>query len=292
MDVSIIIVNYNTYNLLKECIESILSKTEIIIYEIIVVDNNSPNRDIENLTFDFPKVKLIKNETNVGFGKANNIGSAHAKGNYLFFLNPDTILLNNSLLYFYEFYSKNQVKLSIGALGSILLDRENQINSSFSMEFGNFPKDIFYSFLRIFNLMKTQDKNVIINDYKKVCWCSGANIFINKDTYKSISGFDEKIFMYFEDEDIQRRLINKGFNNYVIQGPQIIHLEGGGVNYLSLNKKKVIDKSKFYYFKKYSNNLLIYSISKFLYSILTLINNIRSYGIRNSLIYFKEINKL
>lgn len=95
MDVSIIIVNYNTYDLTLDCINSIKEKTNNIKYEIIVVDNNSPNRIIENLKLE--NVRLVLNSKNGGFGYANNIGNKYAKGKYLFFLNSDTILMNNAI---------------------------------------------------------------------------------------------------------------------------------------------------------------------------------------------------
>ncbi len=83
-DVSIIIVNYNTYGLVLQCIDSVLKNTKGITYEIIVVDNNSPNREIEKLNKIYPQVKLILNDNNSGFGVANNIGSKAANGKYLF----------------------------------------------------------------------------------------------------------------------------------------------------------------------------------------------------------------
>ena len=104
--VSIIIVNYNTYNLLIDCIESIKTNTHNNLdYEIIVVDNNSPIRDIEKLPEVYQDVQLILSDENGGFGKANNLGSRLAKGEYLFFLNPDTLLLNDAISVLYNFIS-------------------------------------------------------------------------------------------------------------------------------------------------------------------------------------------
>ena len=103
IDVSIILVNYNTYNLVLECIESIEKFTTKNSYEIIVVDNNSPDRSIENLNSIFPYVKLILNEENSGFGAGNNLGFTKAIGKYTFFLNSDTLFCNDSLYYFIDF---------------------------------------------------------------------------------------------------------------------------------------------------------------------------------------------
>lgn len=96
MDVSVIIVNYNTSDLVKNCITSIMEKTKNVSFEIIVVDNNSKDGSVETIINEFPQVRVFPLKENVGFGKANNIGVQHAKGRYVFFLNSDTVLLNAS----------------------------------------------------------------------------------------------------------------------------------------------------------------------------------------------------
>ncbi|MDC5348150.1 glycosyltransferase, partial [Acinetobacter baumannii] len=118
-DVSIIIVNYNTYNLVLQCIESVIKNTKKISYEIIVVDNNSPNREIEKLNEIYPNVKLVLNTKNSGFGIANNIGNKYANGKFLFLLNSDTIVLDNSIYTLYKFMVENPC---VGACGGNLCD--------------------------------------------------------------------------------------------------------------------------------------------------------------------------
>ena len=105
-DVSIIIVNYNTHKLLRNCLISIIENTKRCSYEIIVVDNASTDNSREIAT-EFKSVKWIQSEVNLGFGKANNIGSLEASGKYLFFLNSDTILLNDAISIFYDFFEEN-----------------------------------------------------------------------------------------------------------------------------------------------------------------------------------------
>lgn len=106
MDVSVIIVSYNTCDLLKKCICSILEKTKGVSFEIIVVDNHSSDESVKVITESFPEVKIISLEENLGFGRANNWGSYKSIGKYLFFLNPDTILLNDAISILVEFLSK------------------------------------------------------------------------------------------------------------------------------------------------------------------------------------------
>ena len=130
MDVSIIIVNYNTKDLIKTCIDSIYGQTDQIKFEIIVVDNASKDGSQQMIKNEFPNVILIESPENMGFGKANNFGAKHASGKYLLFLNSDTILLNNAVRYFFDFSEQNNAN-KIGALGSILLDIDNNPTHSF-----------------------------------------------------------------------------------------------------------------------------------------------------------------
>ena len=130
MDVSIIIVNYNTKQLLADCLNSIYEQTKDINFEVIVSDNGSKDGSIEMLKADFPQVILIENNANLGFGAANNRGLAIAKGKYIFYLNSDTILLNNAVKYFFDYFEENGDKENIGALGGNLLNTQGYTTDS------------------------------------------------------------------------------------------------------------------------------------------------------------------
>ncbi|MCO7330921.1 glycosyltransferase family 2 protein [Riemerella anatipestifer] len=263
MQVSIIIVNYNTYTLLVEAIESVYRYTKDLAFEIIVVDNASPNRDIEQITTVFPEVQLINHSKNAGFGAANNIGAFAAKGKYLFFLNPDTFFLNDALSFYYSFYEQYK-KEKIGAVGTVLLDKEGRINASFSMEFLSFYEDIKMGVRRIFSLpQKSQPLLSSEERFHEVAWVSGANLFIDKQVFMGNQGFDENIFMYYEETELQYRLMQKGFKNYIVTGSKIVHLEGGSFDAkLSLGKKKIIDKSKLYYYKGRTPRVVYFLLKK------------------------------
>lgn len=125
MDVSVIIVNYNTLGLTSDCIESIIAQTSTVEYEIILVDNASTDGSKEVFAQD-KRIKYIYSDQNLGFGRANNLGIREAKGRYLFFLNSDTILLNNAVKLFFDFCEKNPDR-KIGAVGAVLKD-QNQKN--------------------------------------------------------------------------------------------------------------------------------------------------------------------
>lgn len=123
MDVSIIIVNYNTKQLLSDCLSSIKEKTFGIEYEVIVVDNDSTDGSQEMLRQDFQWVRLVESGENLGFGKANNLGMSVANGKYFFLLNSDTLLINNAVKHFFDYAESNS---DFGALGAILFGSDNK----------------------------------------------------------------------------------------------------------------------------------------------------------------------
>jgi GT2 family glycosyltransferase len=291
MEVSVIIVNYNTSKLLINCLKTIYQHTNDITFEIIIVDNNSPDRSIEKITSQFPEVKLLLHSDNAGFGIANNLGADIAQGEYLFFLNPDTLLLNNSIKFFCDFYKNYEDQLAIGALGSILLDEKENINASYSESYITFSDEIIYSIQSNFSA-PTRKEEFLNEDYKKVAWVSGADLFIKKDKFQS-NKFDENIFMYYEEVDLQKRLNNIGLYNYIIKDPRIIHLEGGSFNgKMSVNKKKIIDTSKFYFYKKHTASRMNFFINKQLFKALSWIKILKDYGMREASSYIKFLNSL
>lgn len=235
MDVSIIIVNYNTRDLLKNCLISIYKHTTEIDFEVIVSDNGSVDGSIEMLKKEFPQVVLIENNANLGFGTANNRGLAVAKGKYIFYLNSDTILLNNAVKLFYDYWETSPEKESIGALGCNLFDGEGNVGGSWS----GFPDPhtmlidtikMNYGLLKILVLrffgkniaIPAENKKVPLKKVGDVDCIFGADLFLMNDKY---AYFDENIWMYVEEADLQFQLMLAGKKRLLIDGPEIIHLE-------------------------------------------------------------------
>ncbi|WP_417939610.1 glycosyltransferase family 2 protein [Flavobacterium sp. RS13.1] len=256
IQVSIIIVNYNTKLLLSNCINSVIQHTFNLVYEIIVVDNGSTDGSVEMLQEDFANVVLVAANENLGFGKGNNRGVDVAKGDFIFLLNSDTLLIENSVFDLYQFFTNNENKLNIGAIGCKLVDLElNVCNSA-----GSFPlvindiKKYYYSFKN--KLFKTSFELIDIYDFNtpffEVGFVSGADLMLKRTTYKNLKGFDERFFMYYEETDLQYRLRKMGFQCYIITSTKIIHLEGGSINERKYsNFKRIINQvSRNYYFKK------------------------------------------
>lgn len=237
MDVSIIIVNYNTKQLLKDCLNSIYEHTKDINFEIIVSDNGSKDGSIEMLKTEFPQVILIENNANLGFGKANNRALAVAKGKYIFYLNSDTILLNNAVKLFFDYFEENKEKENIGALGCNLLDKQGNINASYASypNFNGKIKDLIHAnyglwkhifFKIIHKKIENTGKHKSIYEKKigEVGFIIGADLFIENNEFAK---FDEKYFLYLEETDLEWNLYKKtGKKCYLIEGPKIIHLEG------------------------------------------------------------------
>lgn len=270
-DVSIIIVNYNTKQLLADCLNSIYEQTKDIDFEVIVSDNGSRDGSIEMLKKAFPQVILIENNANLGFGTANNRGLAIANGKYIFYLNSDTILLNNAVKIFFDYWEKNGEKENIGALGCNLLDKDGNITLSYGNPLGeatsvnNFIKKRFWT---MYSSYKTAIKYYIFHKQLKevhknteylsftglVGYITGADLFLRNDEN---AFFDEKIFLYYEETDLQWRLSQKGLHSYLIDGPKIIHYEGGSENKTKLEVVNLssfsainIYKSSIYFLKK------------------------------------------
>ena len=291
MDVSIIIVNYNTKDLTIQCIESIKKHTKDIQYEVIVVDNNSTDGSVTAIRRKFENIIIIQNSINLGFGTANNIGSEKARGKYLLLLNSDTILLNNSIKTFFDF-SEKDIELCIGTIGGILRDAY----SNEAISFGSFPskKELIKSALYISNSNNkmTKKSRSIFNKkgYIQVDYVTGADLFIDRNLFIEFKGFDSDFFMYYEETDLQLRLAKSGRRNYIIDNTNIIHLESAsfskGVNNL---KRNLITNSMFTYFKKHSDTIT-FQVFKSIYLFLRLNTLLlRKYTIKENISYLKCI---
>jgi len=252
VDVSVIIVNYNTRELTSQCIESIYKYSQSISFEIILVDNNSYDNSLPYLKEKFPELLIIHNENNLGFGRANNIGAAKANGRYLFFLNSDTILIENVISSFFKFMETHN---NYASCGCNLVNTQNAPVPSH----GNLPSlkmELFSGpvgrFLRgYFNKYLSPTQTINEGNLKNPGYIAGADIFIRKEVFESLKGFDSNIFMYFEETDLYYRMKKNGFQSVVLPQLSIIHLGGGSFTSTdNLNKFRMMESSRSYYYKK------------------------------------------
>ena len=279
MDVSIIIVNFNTRQMTSECIDSIIEKTQGLEFEIILVDNASTDGSKEFFEKD-ERITYIYSEKNGGFGYGNNLGMKVAKGKYFFLLNSDTLLINNAVKEFYDYAEKDDKKR---VYGSYLVNQEGLYTCSFN----DFPAFTIYSYLK--RKIKKKETEPNIHNIKKVEVVCGADMFFNRYVYEHTGGFDENIFMYGEDCELQFRLYKDGYSSYLINSPRIIHIGKGSSKKKKKNTifKPLLWKSHFYVLKKHMSPLT-YIIARIYYSIIIFIR----YGITNRVpikILFKVI---
>lgn len=242
MDVSVIIVNYNTKNLTSNCIQSIIDKTLNVTYEIILVDNGSTDGSKELFEHDL-RIKYIYSDKNGGFGYGNNLGMKFAKGKYLFLLNSDTLLHNNAIKEFFDFAESHNFK----RIYCCYLTGED---GNYACSFFDFPAFSLKEFLkRILHL-----KTYVPIDYqnKEIECASGADMFFPKKAIEQVGQFDERIFLYGEEGELQYRMRKEGYRGYILNTPKIQHLEGKSST-PSLWKQGIKIKSHFIILKTHMN---------------------------------------
>lgn len=252
MDVSIIIVNYNTKELTKSCIDSVFEYTKGCSFEVILVDNASTDGS-ESFFKSDSRIAFIPSKENLGFGRGNNLGFEHAKGKYIFFLNSDTYLTGDAVSTLFHFAEDNQ-PLKIGALGTMLLDAKGRVNKPYAP----LPTtNVFRNLFRHLNIGK--DSHSVIQSklrkqgYSEVGFICGADLFVAKNILDQIGAFDPKIFMFCEEIDLCQRIVLSGYQNYVINNSDIVHLGGSSFDNQQKNfsRYKLATQSIIYYWSKY-----------------------------------------
>lgn len=243
MDVSVIIVNYNTLDLTNDCITSIVEHSSGIDYEIILVDNASTDGSKNYFKKD-KRIKYIYNEQNVGFGTANNIGARYAKGKYLFLLNSDTLLLNNALKLFFDYAEDHD---SQTMYGGFLLKGDKTPACSYV----EFPRTTFKEYFgSIFHRNKRDHYNYGV--LKPVDVIVGADMFVLKEDFDKVNGFDEHIFLYGEEVELQYRLKKNGIDRTLIPEPQIIHFISESTNKTKKSYTRIKMNGHFVFLKKHT----------------------------------------
>ncbi len=230
MDVSVIIVNYNTKKLTQDCIDSVFKQTAGVEFEVILVDNASIDGSVEAFEND-KRLTFVKSETNLGFGKANNLGFEHALGKYIFLLNSDTLLLDNAIKVFYEQMENRDS--SISCMGCLLVDAKKQRIHSYG-DFPNLHNEIFRRPLFFLPSLSFVDRGfdgkplaLIDDNCFEVEYVTGADLFIRREVINKLGLFNPDFFLYYEETEMQYRYKCHGYKNVIINYPMIMHLVGG-----------------------------------------------------------------
>ena len=254
MDVSIIIVNYKTADLIIDCIKSVLYHTTGIEYEIIVVDNASNDSFEQRISFVFSGEKNIRYlplDDNYGFGIANNRGVEIAKGRNVFFLNPDTILLNNAIKILSDFIDENP---EVGACGANLYNAEMKETISAEGFFPSISRVLLSTlFGRIFREKANKYKYNKNSFPLEVAYVSGADLMIQKKVFDDMEGFSPEFFMYYEETDLCYRIKKKGYKIKLLSQAKIQHLEGGSFTEkgIKTHKIKMMEKSRMIFYRRH-----------------------------------------
>jgi GT2 family glycosyltransferase len=275
-DVSIIIVNYNTISLLRDCLTSLM-QTECRVCELIVVDNASADGSAEMVASEFPGVVLVRNRQNAGFSKANNQGMKLAKGKYLLLLNSDTVVRAGAVEIMAEFLDS---QAAVGAVTCKLLNADGTIQASISNRPG--PVLLFFRLLGVSRLVSGDRARrwlsrtcgfflgKTIRSYLapytahdspvEVENISGACMMLRREVVQQVGFLDEGFFMYFEDMDYCVRLQNAGWKMYYLPQGEIIHLggmsSGGRMRNYSVHSYRAL----FHFYRKHFSHAMVVTV--------------------------------
>lgn len=260
-DLSIVIVSFNTRKITHQCVESIYKafrsykSDDSPSFEIILIDNASTKDDSAVYLAEYAKkhknILFIANETNTGFGPANNQGVKLAKGNYILLLNSDTLILKDAIHKLFAFYKKNENTKQF--VGPKLLNKDMTPQPSAAP---------FYSLPVIFGALFLRGDYWGLTRYsprtpQKVDWVSGACIMTTKNYFEKTGGFDESIFMYMEEVDLLYRALKLKMNTYFYSKAKIIHLGSASSNGKTFPILQVY-KGFLFFYKKHHSRLALF----------------------------------
>lgn len=230
MDISIVIVNYKSKDLVFNCLRSIFQADfslpeKRLVFEIFVIDNDSRDGIGADLAEHFPEVIFIQNHKNVGMGAGNNIGLKKAKGDYVVVMNPDTTAFTDTFIKLYQYMEKNP---AVGLIGPRQLNPDRSIQNSCY----RWPT-LFVPIYRrtpagLLPFARKKLSRYLMEDFdhqseREVDWLLGSFFFIRSEAMKKIGLFDERFFLYFEDTDYCRRFWKQGWKLVYYPLAEIVH---------------------------------------------------------------------
>jgi O-antigen biosynthesis protein len=254
MKLSVIIVNYNVKHFLEQCLCSVQKAIGGIPAEIIVVDNCSEDNSLDYLKPRFPAVQFIANTQNLGFAKGCNIGLKAATGNFIQFLNPDTLVPEDC---FQKCISFLESHADAGALGVKMLDGKGKFLKESKRSFPS-PMTSLY---KLFGLSKLFPRSSVFSKYHlghlkenenhEVDVLAGAFMMVKKEVLDKVGSFDEIFFMYGEDVDLSYRIQKAKYKNYYFAESSIIHFKGESTRKGSMNYVRMFYKAMSIFVRKH-----------------------------------------
>jgi len=253
LDISIIIVNWNTRELLLECLASIFETVKKMSFEVWLVDNASVDGSVESAKNKYSDINVIQNERNLGFAAANNLAFKQMKGSYALLLNTDATLIDSAAEELFNFMEANpKVGIACGQLLNTDGSKQNSI--------ANFPSLLSLlcneTFLRILLPNKFPSKRKKYTSPVEVDSCIGACMIIRKEAMDEVGNLDEGYFFYLEETDWAFRMKQAGWGVFFVPSARIFHAQGKSVGN-SANKKIMFYRSRYYFFKKWHKSTYI-----------------------------------
>ena len=268
LDLSIIIVSWNVKGLLRRCLDSIFQHpTSNLQFEVIVVDNASSDGSVEMVRAEFPQVRLMANEENLGFTRANNQGIAASRGRYVLLLNPDTEVLGDALGAMVDYMD---VHPDVGALGPMLLNPDGSVQSS-RRRFPTLATALLES--TVFQWELSRDNRILRRYYvldrpddevQEVDWVTGACILVRREAIEEVGLLDEGFFMYSEELDWCRRAKEQGWKVVYLPTARVIHYGGKSSEQVVPFRHIQFQRSKVRYFRKHHGPLWAWILRLFL----------------------------
>lgn len=261
---SVIIVNWNVRDLLRDCLRSIERVRDDPELEVIVVDSASADGSVGMVQTEFPWVRLIPCDENVGFPRGNNIGLAEARGHYLLLLNPDTIVQDDALMILRDYLTAHP---DVGALGPMLLNPDGSVQSSrrrFPTPATGFFESTWLEGAAPGVLHRYYALDLPDDTTADVDWLTGACIMVPRAVYEQIGGLDEGYYMYSEELDWCRRIKTAGWRVVYHPVARIVHHVGKSSEQAVTARHINFQRAKLRYYRKYHGRAVAGALRLFL----------------------------
>jgi N-acetylglucosaminyl-diphospho-decaprenol L-rhamnosyltransferase len=257
-ELSIIVVNWNSADFLRKCVDSIRRHTKDVSYEIIVIDNASFDGCDKTLREYAPDVIYIQSDKNLGFAKANNSAFRASRGTSVLFLNPDTEIVKPAIGILYRAL---QQLPTAGAVGARLLSADGELQTNCIQSFptilnqaldseyfrNRWPESPLWGTKALLNGQKNAE------EVEGIC---GACLMVTRDTFYRVGGFTEDYFMYAEDMDLCHKIRKAGYRNYYVPGAEVVHFGGNSSKQAPSNFSSVMMReSTWRFLRKTRGNL-------------------------------------
>lgn len=256
-ELSVILINYNDKDNLKECLLSLQEHLSPSLAEILVVDNSSSDGSVDFLQQHFPEVRLICNSENVGYARANNQGIRESRGKYILLLNTDTVVYPYTLNVLLEEIKAN---VRAGAAGPLLFSRSGECQVSFGRKVSFWGELLQKGFLNAYfkSKLKRSKKK------REVDWLSGACLMSRRDVLEEAGLFDGSFFLYFEDIDLCTRIRQKGWTLIFQPQARVLHKGGASTSNKRLLSRFHYRKSQLYFYRKHNSRASLFFLRVYL----------------------------